>query len=111
MILSNLVKGQGMPAGAQVVGPIGIFDLFGQMSAMGISYFLRFTALVSIFLALFNILPIPALDGGKLVFLGIEAIRRKPVSVKIEQNLTAFCFALLILLLIFVTFKDLQRLF
>ncbi len=111
IILSNLVKGQGMPAGAQLVGPIGIFDLFGQMSAMGVSYFLRFTALVSIFLALFNILPIPALDGGKLVFLGIEAIRKKPVSLKIEQNLTAFFFALLILLLIFVTFKDLQRLF
>ena len=111
IIFSNLVKGQGMPAGAQVVGPIGIFDLFGKMSAMGVSYFLRFTALVSIFLALFNILPIPALDGGKLVFLGIEAVRKKPVSVKIEQNLTAFCFALLILLLIFVTFKDLQRLF
>jgi regulator of sigma E protease len=111
MVISNLVKGDGMPPGAQVMGPIGIFDLFTKMSALGLSYFLRFVAIISIFLALFNILPIPALDGGKLVFLGIEAIRKKPVSIKIEQNITVFFFFLLILLMIFVTFKDIQRLF
>ena len=111
MVLSNLVKGQGMPTGVQVMGPVGIFGLFTQMSALGLSYFLRFVAIISIFLALFNILPIPALDGGKLVFLGIEAIRKKPISPNLEQKITAFFFALLILLMILVTFKDIQRLF
>jgi regulator of sigma E protease len=81
------------------------------MSVLGVGYFLRFIAIISIFLALFNVLPIPALDGGKLVFLGIEAIRKKPISVKIEQNLTAFFFVLLLLLMAIVTFKDIQKLF
>jgi regulator of sigma E protease len=108
---SSLIEGQGMPDGAQVMGPIGIFDLLAKMSSLGASYFIQLIAMISIFLALFNILPIPALDGGKLVFLAIEAIRKKPVSQKVEQNLTVFFFYLLILLLIIVTFKDLQRLF
>ncbi|MCK4354949.1 RIP metalloprotease RseP [Candidatus Parcubacteria bacterium] len=111
MVISNLINGQGMPAGAQVMGPVGIFGLLAKMSSLGASYFIQLIATISIFLALFNILPIPALDGGKLVFLGIEAIRKKPVSQKVEQNLTVFFFYLLILLLIFVTFKDIQRLF
>ena len=93
------------------MGPIGIFDLLAKMSSLGASYFIQLIATISIFLALFNILPIPALDGGKLVFLAIEAIRKKPVSQKVEQNLTVFFFYLLIALLILVTFKDIQRLF
>ena len=108
---SSLMGGQGMPTGAQVMGPVGIFDLLAKMSSLGAGYFLYLIATISIFLALFNILPIPALDGGKLVFLAIEAVRKKPVSQKIEQNLTVFFFYLLIALLIIVTYKDLQRLF
>ena len=111
MVGSNLINGQGMPEGAQVMGPIGIFDLLAKMSSLGASYFIQLIATISIFLALFNILPIPALDGGKLVFLAIEAIKKKPVSQKVEQNLTVFFFYLLIALLILVTFKDIQRLF
>ncbi|MEA3295969.1 MAG: site-2 protease family protein [Patescibacteria group bacterium] len=111
MVFSSLFSGNGMPAGVQIMGPIGVFDLFAQMSSLGFVYFLRFTALISIFLALFNILPIPALDGGKLVFLGIEAIRKKPVSQELEQKITGFCFFTLILLMIIVTLKDIQRLF
>lgn len=111
MVFSSLFSGNGMPVGVQVMGPIGVFDLFAQMSSLGFVYFLRFTALISIFLALFNILPIPALDGGKLAFLGIEAIRKKPVSQEFEQKITGFCFLLLILLMVVVTFKDIQRLF
>ena len=67
--------------------------------------------LISIYIALFNILPIPALDGGKLLFLGIEAVRRKPVSQKIEQNITVVFFMILIALMVLVTIKDVVRLF
>ena len=111
VVFSSLFNGKGMPAGVQLMGPIGVFDLFAQMTSLGFVYFLRFTALISIFLALFNILPIPALDGGKLVFLGIEAIRKKPVAQEFEQKITGFFFLLLIFLMVVVTFKDIQRLF
>jgi regulator of sigma E protease len=69
MVGSNLINGQGMPPGAQVMGPIGIFDLLAKMSSLGASYFIQLIATISIFLALFNILPIPALDGGKLTLV------------------------------------------
>lgn len=111
IVFSSLFNHKGMPAGVQLMGPIGVFDLFAQMTSLGFVYFLRFTALISVFLALFNILPIPALDGGKLVFLGIEAIRKKPISQEVEQKITGFFFFLLIFLMIIVTFKDIQRLF
>jgi len=105
----NLIKG--LPTGVQLMGPVGIFSLFVQVSQLGVIYFLQFIAIISIYIALFNILPIPALDGGKLLFLGIEAVRRKPVSQKIEQNITFAFFMILIILMVLVTIKDIARLF
>ena len=110
-VFAGLVTGNGLPPGSQLMGPIGIGSMMTQAVQIGTAYYLQFIALISIYLAIFNILPIPALDGGKLIFLGIEAIRRKPVSQKIEQNITGFFFLLLIFLLVFITFKDIQRLF
>jgi len=107
--LVNAIKG--LPTGVQLMGPVGILGLFAQVGQLGVNYFLQFIAMISIYIALFNILPIPALDGGKLLFLGIEKIRRKPVSQKIEQSITGIFFALLIALLIWVTIKDIARLF
>ena len=98
-----------VPSEAQLVGPVGIFSLFNQVSQLGVNYFLNFVAVISIYLAMFNILPIPSVDGGKIMFLAIEAIRRKPVPEKIEQTITIFFFSLLILLMIFVTIKDVMR--
>lgn len=92
-------------------GPIGILDYLRKYFAEGINYFLYLIALISVAVALINILPIPALDGGKLIFLGIEKIRKKPVSSKTEQKITTFFFALLIALMIWVTIKDIFRLF
>lgn len=103
------IKGQ--PTGVQLMGPVGILGLFAQVGQLGINYFLQFIAIISIYIALFNILPIPALDGGKLVFLGIEAVRKRPVSTKTEQQITTLFFALLIGLIIWVTIKDIARLF
>lgn len=107
----SLVSGRGVPAGVELRGPVGIVEFFSYTRTLGVSYLLQLIAVISIFLALFNVLPIPALDGGKLMFLIIEAVRRKPNPPKIEKSLTAIFFVLLILLIFFVTFKDIQRLF
>ena len=107
--INNVISGK--PSGVELMGPVGVFHLFTQASQLGINYFLQFIGVIAIYIALFNILPIPAVDGGKLLFLGIEAVKRKPVSQKVEQNITAFFFMILIALMIFVTIKDIMRIF
>lgn len=101
----------GLPSGAQMMGPVGIFSLFAQVSQLGAVYFLQFIAIISVHLALFNLIPIPAVDGGKLLFLGIEAVGRKPVPARMEKGMTTFFFGLLIAVMIWVTIKDISRLF
>jgi regulator of sigma E protease len=110
-VLGSLIQGEGMPAGVQMVGPVGIGSLLTKAAQVGLSYFLQFIAIISIYLAVFNILPIPALDGGKLVFLGIEKLRGRPVNQNIEQKITATFFFLLLSLIIWVTIKDIINLF
>lgn len=112
--LKNLLGIVELPAGLkmEMMGPLGIFDLLREYFEMGINYFLFLIALISVALALFNILPIPALDGGKLMFLAIEKIKGRPINQKIEQKITTFFFILLIILMIFVTIKfDIPRVF
>jgi len=112
--LKNLLGVATLPQGVkfEMFGPVGILDLLGQYSQMGIKYFLFLFSYISIALALSNLLPIPALDGGKLVFLAIESLRGKAVSAKVEQNITATFFVALIILMIFVTLKfDIPRIF
>lgn len=108
-LIINALKGK--PSFVQAVGPVGVLQLFTQAAQMGVNYFLQFVGIIAIYLAIFNILPIPALDGGKLLFLTIEAVRKKPVSEETEKKLTAFFFGMLILFAIFVTIKDIRRLF
>jgi regulator of sigma E protease len=110
-IMTSIIKQEPMPPGIQLMGPVGIFDLMGDRFQMGIIYFLKLTAIITIHLAIFNLLPIPALDGGKLLFLGIEAVRGKPISQRIEQSITLIFFFLLISLMIFVTIQDIIRIF
>lgn len=92
--------------GAAVSGPVGIAVVTGQVAKMGFAHILQFAAMLSLNLAVLNVLPIPALDGGRVGFLFIEAIRRKKASVKFESTVHGIGFALLMLLVIFVTFKD-----
>jgi len=94
-----------------VMGPVGIFSLTSQISQLGVNYFLQFIATLSIYIAIFNLLPIPAVDGGRLLFLGIEAVGKKPIPQKIEQKINAVFFSILIILMIWVTIKDITRLF
>lgn len=101
----------GKPSGAEMMGPVGIFHLFTQASQVGTVYFLNFIALISIYIALFNMLPIPSFDGGKLMFLTIEAFRRKPLKQKTEEKITAFFFLSLIALMVVITIKDIIRIF
>ena len=92
-----------------VAGPIGIAVLTGQVVKMGFIYILQFTALISLNLAIINFLPIPALDGGRMVFLLIEKIRGSAISQKIENRINTIGFACLMLLFIAVTFNDISR--
>lgn len=110
-IISRLAKNEGMPPGADLVGPIGIVGLMSDQAQMGWNYYLQFVAMISVYLAVLNVLPIPALDGGRLMFLGLEAVFRRPVPEKIEQSLTAACYGLLMLLMAVVIVQDVIRLF
>lgn len=111
-IFKMLIHKTPIPKGAlEVRGIVGIGQLGVQVLESGADNYLLFLANISIFLALFNILPIPALDGGKILFLVIEKARGKPVDQKIEQNVTAFFFILIMALAIFITIKDISRFF
>lgn len=92
-----------------ITGPIGIAVLTGRVVDLGIFHLIQFTALLSLNLALINILPFPALDGGRLLFLVIELFTRKRVSAKIERVVHSTGFALLLLLIAFITFRDINR--
>ncbi len=93
-------------------GPLGILNLLRESFMAGINYFLLLISLIAVALALANLLPIPSLDGGKIVFLTIEAIRGKPINHKLEQRITSAFFVLLIIMMIFVTIKfDIPRIF
>jgi regulator of sigma E protease len=109
-VFSNLFQGKGVPQGAELAGPIGITIFLANAASYGLGFFLYFIGSISVLVAIFNLFPIPALDGGKLVFLIIEKIMKKPVPVKWEQTITVIFFFLLISMSIFVTIKfDIPR--
>ncbi len=92
-------------------GPVKIAQITGQVRAMGFDYLLQFAAFLSINLAILNILPFPALDGGRVLFLIIEKVRRKRNNQVVEQWVNTIGFALLILLMVFVTAHDVFNIF
>lgn len=102
---------QGNKIADQFAGPIGIANITGQAARLGFVYLLQFTALLSLNLAVINILPFPALDGGRILFLIIEKIKGRPVKQELEVLVHNIGFLLLIALIIFVTYKDIIRLF
>lgn len=92
-------------------GPVGIVKVIDQSAQQGLPYLLRLTALLSINLALFNLLPIPGLDGSRLLFILIEGIRGKAVDPAKENIVNLIGFAFLMMLMIYVTYNDIIRLF
>ncbi len=108
MSLIDLVTGR--IAINNLSGPVGIVTAIGTATSAGLSSLLILTTLITVNLGIFNILPLPALDGGRLVFLILEAIRRKPINPKYEIAINAVGFMLLIGLMLFATFNDITRL-
>lgn len=96
---------------ADIAGPIGIGSLVHQFTQLGFPYLIQLTAVLSINLAIINAFPFPALDGGRFLFLLIEAIKGSPLNQKFEKTANTAGFALLILLLILITVKDVMKLF
>lgn len=94
----------------EVAGPIGIVGVVDQAAALGLSTLLFLTAVISINLAIINILPIPALDGGRLLFLVIEAIKGSPIRPEVANRFHATFFMLLILLILVISYFDIARL-
>lgn len=104
ILLFNLIT-QGQLI-ADISGPLGIAVMTGQVVDLGLSYLLQFIALLSLNLAVINIIPFPALDGGKLLFLAIEKIKGSPVNQKIENMIHNFGFLFLIALILIITYHD-----
>jgi len=117
-MLARWINNQHMPAGAGVMGPIGmageVTQIYQHTIQQGISVtittMLFFTALLSAALGLMNLLPIPAMDGARLVFLFIEGIRRKPINPEKEGMVHMAGFVLIIGLAIFIAYRDIVRL-
>lgn len=106
-VIRDAVMGRGVSV--DLSGPVGIAVLTGEAAKFGLAHLAQFTALLSVNLAVINILPLPALDGGRLLFLSIETVRRRPVSPRLEAVVHRLGFALLLLLAFVVTVRDVSR--
>jgi len=110
----ELVSGPELPEGWEgppIAGPIGIAQLTGAFVSSGAYSLIWFACFLSVNLAIVNLLPIPALDGGRIVFVLLEAVRRgKRISAQTEGAIHTFGFALLILLVVVISYYDVIRL-
>ena len=100
----------GAASSSDLAGPVGITSMVGEAARSGMVYLLSFAAFLSINLGVINLLPIPALDGSKIVFALIEMVRRKPMDPEKEGFIHWLGFMFLILLIIFATYNDIVRL-
>ena len=96
---------------SELAGPVGITNMVGEAARGGIVYLLSFTAFLSINLGIINLLPIPALDGSRIGFAVLEAVRRKPMDPEKEGFIHWIGFLFLMLIIVFATYNDIVRLF
>ena len=108
MFLMNILTGLGTMDGLS--GPVGIAAMAGQAASKGILSLFYFTGVLSMSLGIMNLLPLPALDGGHLIMLFIESIRKKPLSPKAYQVVTFIGLSLFLILTVAVTYKDVAKL-
>ncbi len=102
--LADLITGRyGIEA---VSGPVGMTTAIGEVAHTGVVNLLLFVSLITVNLGIFNLLPLPALDGGRILFLIIEAIRKKPVRPEVEGAINFAGLALLLLFSVFIAVKD-----
>ncbi len=108
-LIHNALIGQGDMS--QVTGPIGIVSVVGDAAEFGFIYLLSFTALISINLVVINLIPFPALDGGRLLFLLIEKIKGSRIKPEVANISNMIGFGILMLFMVFVTYHDIVKLF
>jgi regulator of sigma E protease len=108
-MISMMISGAVSPS--NISGPVGIYSIVKQQASLGLVNLLSFMAFLSVNLGFMNLLPLPALDGGRLIFIGIEAVTRKKVNAKIENYIHAVGLIALFTLLLLVTWNDIMRLF
>lgn len=108
LLIANSLSGHGSLAG--VSGPVGIVKIVGDALNFGFVYLLSLTALISINLVVINLIPFPALDGGRLLFLLIEKIKGSPIKPKIANMANSIGFTLLMIFLVVITYHDVIRL-
>lgn len=106
-LLGNLFVGQ-VPK--DIAGPVGIYALTSEAAKVGILTLINFVGILSVNLAILNIIPFPALDGGRLLFIGIEAVFKKKITPKIEGWVNTAGMAILILILLAITVGDVRKL-
>lgn len=107
--LYHVVTGA-MPAQDALGGPLRIFDVVKQAASLGWAYLVITTAIISANLAIFNLFPVPVLDGGHLMLLAVEKVRGRPLSLKVEEHLTRAGLTLLLCLVVFVIYSDIDHL-
>lgn len=107
-IISDSLRGE--PDLQSITGPVGLVGAVGQAAQNGLGYVLSLAAFISVNLAVINLVPIPALDGGRLVVVGVEALLRRPAPRLAVQLLNTVGIALIIILMIVVTYQDIIRL-
>ena len=106
--IRNLFRGIGLN---QLSGPVGIYQATGNLCLAGRCQLLFLMAELSLNVGIFNLLPLPVLDGGQVVITLAEAVTGKPVNEKVKMGLMAACWVLLIALMLFATWNDISRLF
>ncbi len=107
-LLKNLITSGKIPQ--DISGPVGIAVLTNQAATLGFIYLLQLIAMISLNLAVLNLIPFPALDGGRLLFLGIEKIKGSKVNPKVENAVHSVGLVLLLAFVILITYKDILKL-
>ena len=107
-LLKNLITSGKIPR--DISGPVGIAVLTNQAATLGFIYLLQLVAIISLNLAVLNLIPFPALDGGRLLFLGIEKIKGSKVNPKVENAIHSVGIVLLLALVILITYRDIIKL-
>lgn len=109
VVLGSLFTGK-LPVN-KLSGPIGIYSIVDQYKTQGVNALLYLMALLSINVGVINLIPLPAFDGGRILFLFIEKIKGSPVNPKVENTIHSIGFILLMLLMVYITINDILRLF
>jgi regulator of sigma E protease len=109
LVIKNAILGV-KTTGLELTGIVGIGGLFTQIANLGFVFVIRFTAFLSLNLAIVNALPFPALDGGRFLFLLIEKVRRREISANVENAINGVGLVILVILMILVTIKDIRNL-